>query len=246
LPQAFLDNVAGHRAKWLTLNERLPANEAKNLYVGGGDPLLMGFMELEVLRSTRPLDGADIIDIGCGIGRLTRHLLHEPIKSYLGLDIIEEVLAEARSVAADDRRFHFAPSHQCRIPTTDSSADFVVGFSLITHLLNEEIFEYLQDARRVLRSGGHAVFSFFDLNNNTHRQNFVKHSSRHRHGDGDLLVFTTRETLAMLANLAGFKQTRFRDGTEESLPYSGIGSSLIPPEQIPQRIALGQSVMFLQ
>ncbi|MBB6407656.1 class I SAM-dependent methyltransferase [Mesorhizobium sangaii] len=205
------DNVAGHRAKYEHLTSHMPLAEAKKLFVGGGDPDLIGRRELDIVESVRPVAGADIIDVGCGIGRLTRHLVNEPISSYLGLDIIEEILDEARKIATANARFSFAVPKQCIIPAADDTADLVVGFSLITHLLNEEIMEYLWETRRVLREGGIAIFSFLDLTNEEHRASFAGHARQHRHGHGDLLTFTTRETVSILGGLAGFRSVRFLD-----------------------------------
>jgi SAM-dependent methyltransferase len=219
MAQAATDNVAGHRAKYDHLVSYMPLDEAKNLFVGGGDPIQTGKRELDVIKSVMSIDGADIVDIGCGIGRLTRHLLDAPISSYLGLDIIEEVLDEARKLTVDDTRFSFAVPENCKIPTDDKTADLVVGFSLITHLLNEEILEYFWEARRVLRDGGTAVFSFMDLADETHRRNFEQHARQHRHGHGDLLTYTTQETLSILGSLAGFSDVRFADS-------SAVGQSI--------------------
>ena len=49
------------------------------------------------------------------------------------------------------------------IPEQDGVADFVAFFSVGTHLLNEEFFVYLEEARRVLRPGGRIVLSFLDF-----------------------------------------------------------------------------------
>ena len=46
------------------------------------------------------------------------------------------------------------------IPCEDEQADFVCFFSVFTHLVHEETFEYLREARRVLKPGGKIVFSF--------------------------------------------------------------------------------------
>ena len=35
------------------------------MFVGGGDALVTGFNELELIRKYKPLQGASVIDIGC-------------------------------------------------------------------------------------------------------------------------------------------------------------------------------------
>ena len=43
------------------------------------------------------------------------------------------------------------------IPAPDGEADMVCFFSVLTHLLHEESYVYLQDARRVLKPTGKLV-----------------------------------------------------------------------------------------
>jgi 2-polyprenyl-3-methyl-5-hydroxy-6-metoxy-1,4-benzoquinol methylase len=76
MSKALADNVAGHRMKYDILTASLSPDEAGAVYVGGGDPVVTGYKELEIIRSFRSIHNASIIDIGCGIGRLTQHLVH--------------------------------------------------------------------------------------------------------------------------------------------------------------------------
>ena len=69
--EASTNNVAGHRAKYETLSATLSKEEIGPMFVGGGDVVITGFNELELIRKYKRLEGASVIDIGCGIGRLT-------------------------------------------------------------------------------------------------------------------------------------------------------------------------------
>jgi hypothetical protein len=60
--------------------------------------------------------GAFRVDVGCGTGRLTRHLRHEDIAGYLDVDIIPEIMQEAIDSVDRDARFSFAVDEHCRIP----------------------------------------------------------------------------------------------------------------------------------
>jgi SAM-dependent methyltransferase len=239
---ARLDNVAGHRARYEYLKANLPREEIGVQFVGGGDPAGIGFIELEIIRHFRDLKGAFVVDIGCGIGRLTRHLVHEDIAGYLGIDIIPEVMREAIDSVHGDARFAFALGENCRIPREDASCDVVVGFSVITHLLDEEAFDYFVEARRVLKPGGIAVFSFLDFV--AHADSFFAHAAMHRSGQGDLLKFTTKEVLSLFAERAGFSRCAFIDPSE-SIPASGRGSRLIAADQMPAALSLGQSLCIM-
>jgi len=245
MPSAFSDNVAGHRSKYELLKANLPPEEVGKVFVGGSDPLWTGYSEIEMIRRFKDLEGATVVDIGCGIGRLTQHIIHEKVARYLGIDIIPEILQDAINIAEGDERFKFAVGENCTIPMEDGAADVVVAYSVITHLLDEEIYEYFLDARRVLKSGGVAIFSFLDFMYASHVDNFFKHASHHRHGHGDILKYTTKEILSLFADRAGFSGVEFIDGAEQ-LPTSELASPLVPQDRIPATFAVGQSSCIMR
>jgi SAM-dependent methyltransferase len=241
---ARLDNVAGHRAKYEYLKANLPREEVGGQFIGGGAALAIGFIELEIIRHFTDLKGAFVVDIGCGIGRLTGHLVHEDIAGYLGIDIIPEILREAIDSVHGDARFSFALGENCRIPREDASCDIVVGFSVITHLLDEEAYEYFVEAERVLKPGGTAVFSFLDFGSPAHADSFFAHAAMHRSGQGDLLKFTTKQALSLFAARAGFCKCVFIDPSE-SIPASGRSSQLVAADEMPAALNLGQSLCIV-
>jgi ubiquinone/menaquinone biosynthesis C-methylase UbiE len=243
MPTATIDNVSGHRAKYDLLMRAMPAQEAEETYVGGGDPILAGLRELEAIRACTRTDDATVIDIGCGIGRLTQHMVYEPIRRYVGLDIIPEILQSAKAKAQSDARFRFALSEECKIPEADASADIVVAFSVITHLIDEEIFEYLSEARRVLKPTGVGIFSFLDFYNPHHQSLFFRHASQFRGGHGDMLKFNTQDVLRLFGERAGFRSVEFVDGSI-ARPMSGRSSRLIDVGTLPPTYTTGQSVCF--
>jgi SAM-dependent methyltransferase len=245
MPAAQSDNVAGHRAKYDHLAEHLPPDQVGRAYVGDGDPAEIGYKELETVRVFSALDGIAVVDVGCGIGRLTRHLVHEPIESYLGLDIIPEILDEARATAAADPRFRFEISMECRIPEPAGSIDLVVGFSLITHLMDEEVYECIQEASRVGKAGSVAIFSFLDFNLPSHQASFFEHASLHRRGHGDILRFTTQDVLTLFGTRAGFDSVSFVDGSAD-LARSGVGSQLPVPGTLEDPYQFGHSLCVLR
>ena len=245
MPKAFTDNVLGHRSKFEVLTQTMPHAEASATYVGGGDPVEIGYFELQLVRSLASLDGADVVDVGCGIGRLTRHLRHEPINSYLGTDIIPEILEQAVATAGGDARFRFEIARDCTIPLGDASASLVTGFSVLTHLIDEEVFDYFRETRRVLRPGGTALFTFFDFHNPQHEEMFITHASHHRGGQGDMLKFTTPDVLQLFVRRCGFASARFIDG-QEPIAVSGLPSPLLDVSRLPSTFQMGQSTCLLR
>ena len=124
------------------------------------------------------LDGAHILDLGCSCGRLA-HALRCRLGAgrYRGLDIDRVTIEWARRhVQAADPRFEFdlADIHSdvynpqattsaadYLFPFPDRSFDTIVAYSLFTHLLEDELRNYLRNALRCLRPEGRFVFSCF-------------------------------------------------------------------------------------
>jgi SAM-dependent methyltransferase len=108
------------------------------------------------------LGSIDMLDIGIGGGRTTRHLA-PLVRSYLGVDysaaMIEHCKGEfpaVRFAVADARRLDFAK---------DESYDLVLfSYNGIDHLDEHERMMALAEMRRVLRPGGLMVFSSHNAN----------------------------------------------------------------------------------
>jgi SAM-dependent methyltransferase len=242
-------NIKGHRALWDDLQRNLPREDALQAYVGSGKgrqgtALTIGWSEREAISHLHDLDGASIVDIGCGIGRLTRYLVDQPIRHYLGIDIVEDIVEEARATAAGDPRFAFRLVDKPQIPAEQESADIVCAFSVITHLLPQEVFAYFSEAARVLRSGSVGVFSFNDYALPKHRANFLNsvktHAARH-----DLLTWFERPTLRFFAEAAGLAVVKFIDaGRSQKAKFAG--TALLTGKSAPSDWSLGQSLLYLR
>ena len=103
-----------------------------------------------------------VIDVGCGAGRLAKHLSAYLTGPYLGTDIVPDLVDYARwLVSRADWRFESV--RDAIIPEQDGRADFVCFFSVFTHLAHAESFRYLVEAARVARPGGRIVFSFLEF-----------------------------------------------------------------------------------
>jgi SAM-dependent methyltransferase len=150
--------------------------------VGGGDFKAVGEEFLEHFRDAGLRPGDDVLDMGCGVGRiavpLTGFLDREG--SYEGFDVEPRAIAWcAENVATLHPNFGFtyanlynqhynpeADTKACdyRFPYADDSFDFVLATSLCTHLLPADMQHYLAEARRVVRRGGTLFVTFFLLN----------------------------------------------------------------------------------
>ena len=158
----------------------VPSDERN--FVGFGDFLTVGFGYLGVFRELCGLEPHEsVLDIGCGIGRmavpLTQYL--GPRGRYEGFDVVPEGIAWCRErigprypnfrfQRVDLRNGHYNPKgaqlpSAFRFPYDDSSFDFVFLTSVFTHMLPADVAQYLREMRRVMRSGGRALATFFLL-----------------------------------------------------------------------------------
>jgi ubiquinone/menaquinone biosynthesis C-methylase UbiE len=153
-----------------------PLDEAMALAVGGGNYEAIGTAEAELLIESGFGAGHSLIDIGCGSGRLSSHLSKRfgDAITYLGVDVVPELLEYARRRSAPAYRFELTSG--LSIPVPDGCADFVAAFSVFTHLRPAETASYLRDIHRTLRPGGLLVFSFLELP--YHARIFVSTSMR--------------------------------------------------------------------
>jgi ubiquinone/menaquinone biosynthesis C-methylase UbiE len=103
-----------------------------------------------------------LFDVGCGPGRLAKPLSAYLNGRYLGIDIVPELVEHARAtVDRPDWRFKVADG--LTIPEKVGEANQVCFFSVLTHLLHEQSFRYLEEARRVLKPTGRIIFSFLEF-----------------------------------------------------------------------------------
>lgn len=96
-------------------------------------------------------DFPDILDWGCGAGRVTRYLLSETKSAVTGADIDPDNIAWCRS-AYPAGRFEVVP---LRPPTAfaDSSFNLVTGLSVMTHLQEDDQWKWLAELRRITKPG---------------------------------------------------------------------------------------------
>jgi SAM-dependent methyltransferase len=144
---------------------------------------------------------SNILDIGVGCGRWAYWLRDYSFfgrrfsGTYVGVDIDEEAIAWCRQ-NFDEKRFRFyvssdrsvsynqlgAPQSAYRIPLADGSFDLVFSCSLLTHLLEAELENYLRESYRLLKSDGTAMHSHFNIEHPPATYG-TRHTFRHRRGN---------------------------------------------------------------
>jgi SAM-dependent methyltransferase len=132
------------------------------------------------------------------------------------------------------------------IPEQDGAADMVCFFSVFTHLLHEQTYLYLEEARRVLRPGGRVVFSFLEFCIDGHWAVFsatVEDMRANRHHP--LNIFFDRDAIRAWTAHLGFQVVDIRDGSERFVPLSEP-LTLDNGDKMEGFGNLGQSICVLQ
>jgi ubiquinone/menaquinone biosynthesis C-methylase UbiE len=168
-----------------------------------------------------------VLEIGCGIGRMAIPLttyLNET-GSYDGFDIARaEVFWCKKNITPRFANFNFhhidvhndqtnpkgkfqASSYQ--FPLAAGQYDFVFLTSVFTHMLMEDIENYLQEISRVLKPGGRSLASYFLLNPEA-RALLKTKGSRFKHPYGSSLVIDPKMPEASIGHeektIRGFYQ----------------------------------------
>jgi SAM-dependent methyltransferase len=185
----------------------------------GGQFDSFGILEREILVQYGLQPDGYVVDVGCGSGRLAKPLAeYLTTGKYLGIDIVPELVDYARNlVVRPDWRFEVAEG-LC-IPDQDGQADMVCFFSVFTHLLHEQSYVYLREARRVLKSGGKIIFSFLDFAVPCHWTVFES-NVRDINGDYPLNMFISREGIRTWAEHLHLEIEAFHDGDKPHIPLS--------------------------
>ena len=164
MPQARFHFLRDYRRLVRNLLAEHPLQRAMSLAVGGSYEAL-GEVEKQLLVGIGLEPGHDLLDVGCGSGRLAKALVpYMTSGRFLGTDVVQELLDYAQNGCPES--WQFALVEDIRIPFPDNSVDIACFFSVFTHLLHEESYCYLLEARRVVRPGGKIVFSFLEYEHN--------------------------------------------------------------------------------
>jgi len=122
-----------------------------------------GLKDLDRLLDTAgaSIDPGDtVVDIGCGIGRLTRAALERGAARVLGVDVSSEMIARARTLNAHlpGAEFHHGDGRRLT-GLADGIADACISHVVFQHIPDPEVtLGYVREMGRVLRPGGWAAF----------------------------------------------------------------------------------------
>ena len=208
-----------HRRQFQILRGAYSHDEAAKLAVGGEFDAI-GILLREALIYHGLEKNHYVIDVGCGSGRLAKPLSEYLTGKYLGIDVVPQLIDYARKlVGRPDWRFE--PAQGLTIPEADEKADMICFFSVLTHLLHEESFVYLREAKRVLKPGGKIILSFLDFRIAGHWDIFQNNNLKDVGiGGQPLNVFISTDMLREWARHLDLEVEVIKDGDEPYVPLS--------------------------
>ncbi len=100
-----------------------------------------------------------VLDLGCGVGRLTRALAHRA-HSVIALDVSAEMLARAQAANPDLVNVRWVHSDGTTLaPVADGLLDACLSLVVLQHIPDPAVqVGYVAEMARVLRPGGWAAF----------------------------------------------------------------------------------------
>jgi SAM-dependent methyltransferase len=110
------------------------------------------------------VSGDDVVlDVGCGIGRLTRALAARA-REVIALDVSTDMLGRAKQLNAHlDNVTWLLGDGVSLEPVADASVDAILSFVVFQHIPDPAItLGYVRDMGRVLRPGGWSAFQVSD------------------------------------------------------------------------------------
>lgn len=204
--------------------------------------------KLEFFNSINP--ASKILDIGCGNGRVSMPMakyLHEDTE-YFGMDISKERidwLKENVTSRYPNIKFVYTDLYNkmynidgkikakdYRFPFEDNSFDLVLLFSVFTHMLPEDVENYMKEVYRVLKKGGKCWITYFLINpyakelidegscrrRFTHEEGIYMTSSKDRH---ESMVGYKENYIYDLYKKVGFKDLWVKYGQWREADFKG-------------------------
>jgi len=98
---------------------------------------------------------ADVLEIGCGIGRFGYHIA-PLVHSYTGVDFVEEYLSKAESILRDYKNCTLILNDGLTLEDVeDESQDLVLSYAVFAYVHDSKItYSYLKETIRVLKREG--------------------------------------------------------------------------------------------
>lgn len=195
-----------YRRLMRTLRRKHGDNDAAFEAAVGGNYIKQGKLQADLVLSAAPAGPFNLLDIGCGSGRAAYALKDQERISYIGADILTDLLDFARQKCARPD-WRFVELTDIAAPADDNWADIAMFMSVFTHLKPAEIKQYLGEAARAVKPGGAIICSYLDREFGPHRGAFRPAPLQwlgRLLGRDVMLSFTSRDELAGWLEESGF------------------------------------------
>jgi SAM-dependent methyltransferase len=107
-----------------------------------------------------PVAGLDVIDLGCGEGYCSRELASRGARSVTGVELSHEMVRSARAQEAElGQGVTYRQGDVTALEDADASYDLAVGVFVYNYVDVDRMRVSFREVHRVLRPGGHFVFS---------------------------------------------------------------------------------------
>lgn len=108
-----------------------------------------------------------VLDFGIGWGRITRFFLRDlPIENIYGVDVTPEFVEICKETFKSEQFYTCQPQPPTTMP--DNHFDFIVGYSVFSHLSEDTCMAWMKEFSRILMPGGIVAMTtrgrpFFDV-----------------------------------------------------------------------------------
>ena len=126
-----------------------------------GERAFEDLAERRALHTLLPPQGARVVEIGAGFGRLAD--LYAGYSQVILVEPALSMLRQAQERLAQDPRFVFVRANVYDLPLQDQTLDAVVMVRVLHHLVN--VPQALTELRRIVRPGGVFVLEFANKRN---------------------------------------------------------------------------------
>ncbi len=157
----------------------------------------------------------DVLEIGCGVGRVGWAIAQE-CRSWIGCDISKTMLSHAQRRLAGLSNVRFVHLQKANLgEILDASVDVVYCTNMLAHLDQMERWQYVTEARRILRPSGRLYIDTIALNSPEGWAMLLNNLEQRRNGVEApyIPIPSTTDELIAYGNRAGFaaSQTEQRD-----------------------------------
>ena len=110
----------------------------------------------KLLRFTDVKENQNFLEVGCGIGAVSKYVAGKYPLNVTGIDIDPEQVQLAQKGINDVPNIHFLAAEATNLPFPDNDFDIVLSFGVTHHISNW--LDALREIKRVLKPGGYFIY----------------------------------------------------------------------------------------